>query len=263
MAAGTSVGLGFFPLLLGSADAGPSGAIACAASDYAKPAVPIAALPASARTIADALAMQTPAGSTPTTPALQGAVAYVKSYLTAAPGHNASILLVTDGVPTGCISNTVTAAVAVATSAFTGQPSIKTYVIGLGATSALDALALAGSGGTTHYFPASGDIAAAVASALRAIASPSQCSYALPASDGGNLDYARLGVEVRVGIGGGATTDIQRLAGAAACGASDGWYYDVDPTVGHPARVTLCPHICEPVKTTAGSAVTFLIDCFP
>jgi hypothetical protein len=155
--AGAGVGIGFFE--------GPD---FCGVASYAKPTAPIAALPAAASAISSALATNSPGGTTPTEPALAGAIEYAKAYTSSTPGRTAVVVFVTDGMPNGC-NSTVAGAAAIAEAGYLGTPSIHTYVIGLGATAALDQIAVAGSGGLDHYFPATGDVAAGLLKALETI----------------------------------------------------------------------------------------------
>jgi hypothetical protein len=156
--AGAGVGIGFFE--------GPD---FCGVASYAMPTVPIAPLPGVAPDISSALANHSPGGTTPTEPALAGAIQYAKAFTAGAPGHPAVVVLVTDGMPNGC-NSTVAGAAAIAQAGYTATPSVKTYVVGLGATAALDQIALAGSGGVDHYFPATGDVSTGLSAALEKIA---------------------------------------------------------------------------------------------
>jgi hypothetical protein len=154
---GAGVGIGFFE--------GPD---FCGVSSYAKPTVPISPLPGVASAVSSALTTNSPGGTTPTEPALAGAIEYAKAFSTSTPGHAAVVVFVTDGMPNGC-NSTVAGAAAIAEAGYSGTPSIKTYVIGLGATAALDQIALAGSGGNYHYFPATGDVSTTLLAALETI----------------------------------------------------------------------------------------------
>ncbi len=252
MSAGLGVGIGFFPLTLPA-----STTTDCNMNRYAVPAQPIAPLPGNAASISEAIGSTTPNGGTPTVPALQGAIAYAKAYMTKAAGRGAAIVLVSDGLPTGCLetNNTVPGATMLVQQAFTGSPSIRTFVVGLGNTSALDQIALAGSGGMTHYFPATGDVAGKLVSALKTITGIVNCDYAIPMS--GNVDPSLVNVQVKVGTNG-ATTEIGYVSSAAECGSRGGWYYD-NPT--RPTRIVLCTQSCGPLKTTDGSSVQVLYGC--
>ncbi len=241
--AGIAVGIGLFPI-------SPT---ICTAMDYAQPVVAIAALPGNAQRVSNALAMVAPAGNTPTVPALTGAINYAKTYMTATPTRSAAVVLVTDGLPNGC-SSTIAAASMVAMNAFVATPSITTYVVGLGNTASLDQIALAGSGNTRHYFPATGDVGAKLLAALREATNASSCDYALPMRP---FDPNLVTLQITLGPNG-TPQNVRKVQNSAACGAAGGWYYD-DPVL--PAKATLCPQSCDPVKTTEGSRIRFIIGC--
>jgi hypothetical protein len=239
---GVGVGIGFFP--------GPDN---CNAAAYAMPTVPIAMLPGNAMAITDAIALNRPNGGTPTLPALTGALDYARTYTMNTPGRTAAVLLVTDGVPNGCQS-TINAAAMVAQQAFAGMPSIKTYVVGLGNTAALDQIALAGSGNMTHYFPATGDVTGQLSAVLKEITGAITCKYTIPTTR--TIDPNLVNVQITVGNG--MTINVGRVMDATGCGAMGGWYYD-NPTT--PTQIILCDQSCDPLKMTPGSAVQVLYGC--
>jgi hypothetical protein len=241
---GIGVGLGYFSLDASSA---------CNTAAYAQPLVPISPLPGSANAITQAVMTLTPAGNTPTVPALQGALQYATTYTRNTPGRSASVVLVTDGVPNGCNSTVVAAAMA-AQAAFSGTPTIPTYVIGLGNTANLDQIALSGSGGAFHYFPAQGDIAGQLAAALAKISGVLTCDYVIPMTS--TIDP--LNVNIQVTVGAGATTLVGYVGSAASCGPNGGWYYD---NPANPTHVTLCPQTCNPLQATPNSKVLVLYGC--
>jgi len=119
------------------------------------PGAEVAVGPNTAAQIQAAMASTTPANETPTTAAIQAAVAY---YGTVNDGRSHYILLATDGQPNcdpGTSSQVTTTSVtdtanAIAVAATAG---IKTYVIGIG-PSAGNLTSFAVAGGTTNYFPA-------------------------------------------------------------------------------------------------------------
>ncbi len=252
---GIGVGIGFFGLETGTMT------VSCTAADYATPKVAIAPLPGNAMAVANSITATVPNGGTPTTPALQGAINYARAYTAATPGRTAAVVLVTDGVPTGCGGgNTVNAASAAARAAYTGTPSIKTYVVGLGATGSLDTIALAGSGDVTHYFPATSDVSAQLLAALKQISGAISCDYNIPMVQGRPLDYSAVAIEIKVGASGKPTL-VQRVDSAAACsGATNGWYYDNNPPMT-PTKITLCPQTCDPLKANDGSSLKLVIGC--
>jgi hypothetical protein len=244
--AGLGIGIGFF---------GAAGAAACATASYATPTVPIAPLPANALAITSAVAAVVPTGNTPSTPALTGAIEYARAYTMSQMGsRRAAVLFVSDGIPAGC-NSTVTNAAAAAAAGFNGSPSIKTYVIGLANPAGLDEIALAGSGGTTHYIPAAGDVVGAVVNALTSISGALTCAYSPPA------DFNPYLVNLEVTIGATGTPSlIGKVDNLAACGASGGWYYDVNPPL-RPSQIQLCAQSCDQLRGTPNSTVNVLVGC--
>jgi hypothetical protein len=247
---GIGVGIGFFGLRVGTSDT-----VSCTASDYSKPAVAIAPLPANAPAISNAIAKTRPFGSTPTVPALTGAIAYTRAYATSGAGRDAAVVLVTDGAPTDCKGNTVDAAAMIAEQAYKATPSIKTYVVGLGDTAALDQIALAGSGGKTHYFRASGDVAKQLGMALTTIVGMITCRYDIPTQAGRAIDPTLVNVQTTRG---GMHATIGKVSDASACGALGGWYYDDS---ARPRQVILCQQSCDLLRAAPESTVEILYGC--
>ena len=66
------------------------------------------------------------------------------------------------------------------------------------------------------------------------------CELEIPPADGGILDPET--VNVRVSDGTNPAVLVPRVANAAACGGTAGWYYDDAKT---PSKVLLCPVSCE------------------
>jgi hypothetical protein len=226
--------------------------------DYAAPDIPIAPAKDSVATFAAVLGGLTPHLNTPTEQALTGAYAYSKAYMTANPGRSVAVMLVSDGIPFAC-SNDQTGAVSagLAQAAFAGSPSIKTYVVGMGNVTVLDAIALAGSGGATHYVVADANATAQIQALLKTVTSTMTCDYKLPTT-GALLDFGAVNVKTRAGDAG--FIDIYKVANAAACGAKGGWFYDTD-AAGTPIKITLCPQSCDPLKAASSSSMQIIIGC--
>ncbi|HXK18325.1 MAG TPA: vWA domain-containing protein [Polyangiaceae bacterium] len=250
--AAIGVGLGFFPLFTPVADQ-------CLVSNYSTPLVPIAPAMTSAAAIVMQIGAQAPGGNTPTHKALAGAYGYIMSYTAQTPGHTAAVLLVTDGMPFSCgESHTTTLTLPVVQMAYSGTPSIKTYVVGMGNTAALDELALAGSGNQTHYFDANGDVSSKIQAALKSVTTSITCDYAIP-TGGKPIDFGLVNIEAQVGATGTAAA-LGNVTSAAQCDARGGWYYDANPPAT-PTKITLCPQSCEPLKATDNSSVKVLYGC--
>ena len=112
-------------------------------------------LPATAAQVQAAIAAVSPANQTPTTAAINAAVAY---YATVNDGRSHNILLATDGQPncdpgTSSIVSATSVANAAAAIKAAFDAGIKTYVIGIG-PSAGNLTSFAQNGGTNDYYPA-------------------------------------------------------------------------------------------------------------
>ncbi len=250
-AAGVGIGLGIFPLTEGL------GTPSCSAAAYASPTVPIAPLPGNATAVSNAIAATMPGGGTPTTPALQGAISYARTYTIAQHGkRSAAVLFVTDGTPTGCgTGNTIAAAALAAKDGYDGAPRTRTFVVGMGDTASLAQVALAGSGGAQDYIPTMGDVTGTLTAALSAITHMITCQYSLRVPPGTTFDPNLVNVEVSLG---GGPMRLGKVSGATTCGAAGGWYYDDNL---NPMLITLCPQTCDPLKSNPNSTVQVLVGC--
>jgi Mg-chelatase subunit ChlD len=243
------VGLGVFP---GTPDQ-------CTA-DYTQLTVPIAPAAGNAAPIGAALGILIPNQNTPTEQALTGTYTAAKAYIAANPGRSVAVVLVTDGMPFAC-GNDQTGAVSatLAKGAFDGTPSIETYVVGLGNVTTLDAIALAGTGGATHYIEANADATQKILDLLKLVSTMITCDYTIP-TNGRTLDYKLVNVQAKVGDAG-PMQKVYKVSNASGCAAArGGWYYDVD-LPGTPTKITLCSETCEPLKAQPGSALQVLIGC--
>jgi hypothetical protein len=265
-AGGAGIGMGFFPIT-GPADGGRGGnsASSCNIADYGRASVDIAALPGNAAPIKGAIAATIPNGGTPTSPALQGAVQVATAYQAAHADRKVVIVLATDGLPNDC-NSTVNGVAQVAASAFAQTPPLPIYVLGIGpSTGNLDAIAAAGGTRSAYMVTASGSDQ--LLQALNAIRTQTQtqtgtkiaCSQKIPPSSSTRpLDYDAAAVTTTVGS---TTLRPPRVAGAAACGTSDGWYFD-DPAT--PTTVIFCPATCSALSPEAGkSRISVSIPCKP
>jgi len=228
----------------------------CDPLDYATPEVAFAALPAAFSTIESTVQELAVDGlSTPTTPALESAATLAQSFSEAQEGI-ADIVLVTDGEPTGCTTNDVTSAAAVAGDAFKSPTPVRTFVIGLGMDSTVTA-AIASSGGTSPaamVVPGPG-AASEVQSALEAVFR-NTCAYHLPPFDDPSDVYA---VNMVVQEPGQEENLIYTVGSSDDCDMADGmgWYYD-DPA--SPTRIEFCPIACDLAQQPTFE-VTIIVGC--
>jgi hypothetical protein len=130
---------------------GCNGALAapdsCLATDYQNAVVPIADLPGVGPTITQNIPGTPNGNSTPMSPALERATFYAINWAAAHPDHITVVVLATDGEPNNCNPNSVPVAADHAATALANNPSIKTFVIGVGDLAALNAIAAAGGTG--------------------------------------------------------------------------------------------------------------------
>ncbi len=237
----------------------------CNVADYATPAVPVAPLPGGADAITASLASRLPTGGTPTSAALEGALAQAAAIAKASPTHAPVVVLVTDGFPTQCAVQDIDGIARMAGTAAAAAPSVRTFVVGVftpgeeGAARAnLDKVAAAGE--TEHAFLISTahDVANELVTALNGIRLAAlPCAYPVPAPAEGIPDYAK--VNVRRVTGSGEKTTLPNVAAAASCDPQlGGWYYD-DPA--SPAKISLCPASCRAIKATPDGEVQIVLGC--
>ena len=174
---GITVSLVAFPLNNGT----------CNASTYASPLRADVALPDTAGVLASDIGKLSGDGSTPTRPALEGAINYAKTVEAKLAGKGkVAVVMATDGYPQDCSNNSIGAAANVASSV---KDSIPTYVIGVG--DLLNNLnSLAAAGGTSQAFLVSTsnsqNVGQSFADALTKIRGASlSCEYGLPAPPAG------------------------------------------------------------------------------
>ena len=220
----------------------------CSATTYETP-IERQKLPLGADALVTKMNGISPNGSTPTTPAAQGAVNYAKTVDTALAGKGKTVVVfATDGLPEGCNGNSIAAAGNVVGAV---SSTIKSYVIGVGANlTALNDLAV--KGGTTKALlvsnanttQASTDLTAALAQIRGASLA---CEYGMPAAPAGQtLDINKVNVQFT--LAGAATGDT--LPYSADCSNPKGWHYD---NATAPTKIQLCQTACDDVKSTAGS----------
>lgn len=235
-----------------------------------------------------------PSGGTPTRPALEGSLSYVATHKASNPTRKHVAVLVTDGLPTGCTTNSVANVATVASTNYAA--GIDTYVVGVGAepctTNAdcsggatcdttrgvcqggsalanLDTVALSGSGNKYKAFMVKlgqpeGFLDAM--NTIRRLSTP--CNFVIPAAPGGgSLDYANSQVIVtsRCPSSGACTlaasasaTTLTQVANAAACGSGASFYYD-NPAA--PTQVIMCPQACGMVQQDPYGRLDVVYQC--
>ena len=256
---GLGVGIGYFGHF-------PIGNTSCNPSDYAVPAVPIAALPEGSARMLDSLNRIVPTGETPTGAAIRGACGYAQEYQRSHPGHVVFLLLMTDGVPEAPVSMargcapTLDDAVEAATACRTGGPPVKTYVLGVGPSlQNLEQITRAG-GTDKTYLVEGGNVSEKVLAALNQIrlAASIRCELQIPAPPTGKfLDFNFVNLLYTDHRG--QRTALFNTGDSAGCAASGGgWYYD-DPA--QPKKILLCENTCSLVKYDPGGELDYAIGC--
>jgi hypothetical protein len=248
----------------------------CAWRDYQRLAVPIANLPAGAPSLVAALSSMNPnpnQGASAIGTAAQGVFAHLRERLQAQPDHKAALVLVTDGVPSGCFYGWVDAASVekgVAGEA-AATPAIPTYVIGLFSSdkqedadgpAALQRFAAAGGTMAPFIVKPPADIVGQFGDALARIRQASlPCAFSIPApgAGAGPLDFGKVNLHLRSP---GGEEDVPYVTTPGRCDPGrGGWYYDADPSTGaRPTRVNACPATCRRLETDA-TQVSLTFGC--
>lgn len=210
-----------------------------------------------------------PSGGTPTLPALQGAIAYAQQIATQRPDEKTAVVLVTDGEPgfwdstqkafvPGCPNNDITHVAAAAQAAKAANPSISTYVIGVGPS--LDKLnAVAAAGGTNAAIMVDvSDPTQTKTKIEQALATIRQqevsCDFSIPpAPQGQELDPFAVNVVLEKADGS------QTVVGYSKdCSIANGWRYD-NPAA--PTRISLCSSACDAARTSTQGKVSIAFGC--
>ena len=236
------VGIGYF----GLPKAGAAGQVSCDINDYAKPDVAIGALsmPAVVTALTTSIGAHQPSSTTPTAPALAGALMYAKQWAMAHPDRPTVVVLATDGVPSDCepLAQDTISSMYVKPAAEM-DPKVRTFVIGAGSGGSLSVLkSFAQNGGTGApvIVQDSPDTAKQVTDALLRISHTNvACSYDLVLPDGGDIDPNR--VNVRLTEAGKGARLLNYIAPPTMCPASGGFFYD---NAEHPKKVYLCESTC-------------------
>jgi Mg-chelatase subunit ChlD len=201
-----------------------------------------------------------PDGSTPTSAALDGATKWAAKFVF---NHNhteqAIVLLVTDGEPTTCDVNP-SYINKLAEKALSGA-GVLTFAVGLAGSNQAAMNAIAQAGGTGQAFMiANGMAAQDLLNALKQIqANAVSCSFAmpLPPNPKDEIDLEKVDVNY-TSSNGGVKMKFGQVAGAFACGAAGGFYYD-NPT--KPTTISLCPASCTKVQSDNGAKVDIFLGC--
>ena len=258
--AGLGVGLRLYPHDLPAAGCA---SLACNAAACAELLFPVTRLTLSEGMALSGLVESYPplpsqmGGGTPTSVAVEGALAAAQTYATAHPLQKTSVVFVTDRDPNGCNHNFTEIAAPAGTAFSTSW--IRTYAIGLG-DSPFDFLnQLASAGGTAEAFLLADGPTLAIefSAALGEIrASSAGCDLPFPVAPQRPVDPEFVRVE-RVATGG-ARTPLVRMPSAVGCGMVPGWYYDAGTASG---RIVLCPSGCDAAAVDPGLSFEIVMRC--
>ena len=243
------------PCIFGTCLSSLGGLDSCDAADYRQPAVPIGILPAAAPAISNAIDQQTPGGSTPMAPALEGAIDYAQQWAADHPAHAVAVVLATDGDPTACNPGGVPTVAARAAEGYAQNPSVKTFVIGIGQSlTTLNLIASEGGTGQAHIISGA-NAGQEFAEALDTIRGGLSCTMSIPVPSSGvadpnllNVAYAPDGSEQEV---------LPRVGSAFECGGEPGWHYD---NPASPSKIQLCPASCDRIEVESG-AMEVVMGC--
>lgn len=213
-------------------------------------------LPDSKQSLSTVLASMPRVSGTPTRPALEGAIAYAKDLQEKLAGkETVSIILATDGEPSGCSANKVDD---VASTVAAVKETIKTYVVGLGDN--LDNLNTIAAGAATNggkaflVTSASPSVTDDLTKAFGTIrAAALTCNYAIPAApEGKALDFNQVNVVYGTEKG---KTLVKHSAG---CADASGWRYDDENA---PTQILLCGDACATVKGDTVVSLDVVLGC--
>jgi len=295
-AEGLAASLEFFPQ--GGDPKGPDTG-ACSINQYANPSVLLQSLddPTAAQLLATRIESTTPAGGTPTLPALQGALQYARQTMVDNPGSTAVVVLVTDGMPgvariadgtyynekcfcfgqPGCPDQDEIPYVAQAAQAGATE-GIPTYVIGMGEVEPGPLDTIAAAGGTERAFIVElGDPAVtqeqltAALGSVRGVQAP--CNIQIPPPpEGESFDKLKVNVEFVAGSG-----VVQPLYYAGALASQIGGTQLTCPNPGPPApanpwfwtyndennptEIILCPSACAQTEGDPLGKVNVAYGC--
>jgi hypothetical protein len=237
----------------------------CTAGTYEDPAVEIGPLGMQRGTIINALDTRVLEGLTPTGPALQGAVDQAAEYAAAHPEQTVVAVLATDGLPTECEPIEIRAVSSIANVA-RREESVRTFVIGVflpgdvESRENLQRIALSGGSNDAFIIDTDGDVGEQFLRALREVRNATlACEFNVP-DTGTALDFFRVNLEFN--DGGAQRQQLVNVRDEAGCDSSDnGWHYDVDPSVGTPKTIQVCPNVCQRFQNARQGDVRVQVGC--
>ncbi|RLB66043.1 MAG: hypothetical protein DRI90_00450 [Deltaproteobacteria bacterium] len=232
----------------------------CDPIDYDEPKLPIAELPAAEPAFTAELNNASPDGdSTPSQPAMEGAVVYASAWAQAHPSHLTFIVFATDGDPTNCSFNSIQGTADAAQQAANGNPPVKTFVIGVGSElGSLNQIAVAGGTGQAYLVDTGQDVTQQFIDALNEIRALGLCKFQIPVPEEGTPDYGKVNVSLVDPDNPDNYIVVGQVDNESTCDPVEGgWYYD-DPY--DPKMIILCPASCDEVMLSDWD-VSVLLGC--
>ena len=227
----------------------------CSSQRYHDAAMPISDIGQMAQGAFARLDSVVPQGQTPTAPAFTAALELATAYAVDHLDRSVVVVLATDGLPTTCAPTDTIALAALAQEAFESSGHVRTLVVGSdslsgGDRSGFELIARAGGTGHALRIDPRADFTRQLGDALRATADRKvACDLALPEAPATErLDYDAVNVVLEGEDG---RTTFPRVADSSGCGATGGWYYDLDPAVAAPSRLNMCKASCERLSMTS------------
>jgi hypothetical protein len=242
----------------------------CEEVNYQEPSVRIGVLPTGQAQLLQSLNRKLPEGGTPLGPAVRGVLTHLRAHLNANPDRRAVLVVTSDGLPSGCSQNQILEIANILQTAYTRPPYIPTYVIAVltpedlkppsFAQGELDKLAYGGGSSRAIVLSAASDLTQRLQDALNQIrVAALPCEYRIPAPSGRQIDLGKVNMRYSDG----ATEEtVPYVALPDRCDpVKGGWYYDVAPGAGQPARVLTCAATCRVFKANPAAKVDLIYGC--
>jgi hypothetical protein len=212
------------------------------------------ALPDTSERLVNAMRALTPNSATPTSSAIDGAVAYAKRLQASlTDGGKVVVALATDGEPTACGDQPSALLAAARAKAASYGP----YIVGVGSLiPKLDALAVAsGSNNGKSFLVQGSNITQELNGVLRTIKQQSiQCAMKVPAAPKNQvLDYQKVNVVSNDGQG-----DVT-VPYSQDCSNTGGWRYLPDASA--PESIELCSARCDVIRAGGKASLKLVLGC--